>query len=581
MKESGGKIVVRALEEEGVRLVLGIPGTHNIELWDALLDARDMQLVLVSDEQCASFMADGAARSGGGLACLNIVPSAGLTNAMSGIAEAYLDQVPMLVLACGIRRDTGAAYQLHDVDQGAMARPVCKDVLLPLTHAELSIAIHRACRLARVSPPGPVMVEVPANLYLSAGEVAEAYDEPKLPYSPLDADKVRAIAKALSAARSVGIYVGLGAVGARDLLLELAERLDAVVFTTVSGKGVFPETHARFAWCVLGAAAPKPIRAIAEQFDCLLAIGCRFAEVATASYGFTPPANLIHIDIDETVFNRNVQAAYTLTADARAAVTALLAEPSLARKTQQLAKLKALRAAHEAVLAEQSAHVDKARANTRVSPVSLMRELQRVFGEETVFVTDSGNGTFLGMEILKLPRAHSFLGPIDYSCMGYSVPAAIGAKLASPHRPVVALAGDGAFLMTGMELVTAATYGVGVVICILHDGELSQIAQFQRRSLNRVSCTRLGAIDFQGFSQALGLEFVSIANQDAVAVGLMRAKELSEQGRPVLVDVAIDYSLETYFTKGVLKSNFLRFGWQDRLRLIGRVIGRKTGVLSS
>ena len=172
MKLTGGQIVVRALEDEGVALAFGIPGTHNIELYDALAGSTKVRPVLVTDEQSASFMADAVwrASAGSALACANVVPGAGLTHAMSGIAEAFLDDAALLVLGCGIRRDTGKAYQLHDVDQAAMVRPVTKAQLRPETGAELYAAVRDACRLAREAPAGPVFVEVPANLYLTTHE---------------------------------------------------------------------------------------------------------------------------------------------------------------------------------------------------------------------------------------------------------------------------------------------------------------------------------------------------------------------------------------------------------------------------
>src|SRR5271157_2024136 len=165
-KMTGGDIVVRALEDEGVRFTFGIPGTHNIELYDSLARSTSVRPVLVTDEQSASFMADGVARSSGELAAVNVVPGAGLTHALSGIAEAYLDGIPMLVLACGIRRDTGRAYQLHDVDQLAIARPVTKAQFQVAQGSEIYITVRRACQIARSAPAGPVIVEVPAELYL-------------------------------------------------------------------------------------------------------------------------------------------------------------------------------------------------------------------------------------------------------------------------------------------------------------------------------------------------------------------------------------------------------------------------------
>jgi acetolactate synthase-1/2/3 large subunit len=153
MRISGAKAAVRALEDAGIELAFGIPGTHNIELYDALAESERVRAVLVTDEQSASFMADGAWRASGKMACVNIVPGAGLTHALSGIAEAFMDGVPMLVLGCGIRQDTGRAYQLHDVNQIAIARPVTKAQLRPEKGEEIYSTIREACRLAQEGSP--------------------------------------------------------------------------------------------------------------------------------------------------------------------------------------------------------------------------------------------------------------------------------------------------------------------------------------------------------------------------------------------------------------------------------------------
>jgi acetolactate synthase-1/2/3 large subunit len=573
MKLTGAQIVIRALREEGIRHGFGIPGTHNIELYDAMADLPDFTPVLVTDEQAASFMADGYARSSGTLALVNVVPGAGLTHAMSGIAEAYMDGIPMLVLACGIRRDTSNAFQLHDVDQVAIARPVCKKTYQPATHVELYRAIREACREAKRAPAGPVLVEAAVNLYLFPAEVSEnelsiPAESPSLQPDPED---VARIVELIDGCSAVGIYAGLGAQDAHDELVELAERLDAVVFTTISGKGVFPEDHPRFAWNVMGEACPKGIRKIGNELDCLIAVGCRFGEVATASYGMKPPANLVHIDVDPSVFNRNYPAKLTLAADAAVALKALLAHPRLPKKAPKTARLTELAHARDAVRREQAA----AKTAGKVSPHSFLNALQEKFGSDAVFVTDSGNGTFLAMEYLKLTKPRCFLGPIDYSCMGYSVPATIGAKMGSPERPVVGLIGDGAFLMTGMELLTAVNYGVPALFCILRDGELSQIAQFQRTSLNRETCTKLFQLDFEHVAAAVGMDYLRMPDDDAIGDVLNKAAAVLKQGKPALIEVNIDYARATHFSKGVVKTNFLRFPWKDRFRMIGRVVKRK------
>jgi acetolactate synthase-1/2/3 large subunit len=565
-RQSGAELVVRALEDEGIRLAFGIPGTHNIELWDALADSESVRSVLVTDEQSASFMADAAWRASGRMACVNVVPGAGLTHAMSGIAEAFLDGVPMLVLGCGIRRDTGRAYQLHDVDQLALARPVTKAQLLPARGADLYETVRRACRTARSGVPGPVFVEVPADQYLFRHEVEEPDPAPKdVPAEPA-AEAVARTAAALAKARRPLLYLGLGAAGAD--VVALAERLESPVATTFQGKGVFPESHPLALWPGFGDAAPPFARDVAASCDAMLAIGCRFGEVATGSYGISPPRPLVHADVDPGVPGRNFPADVAVAGDAAAFVRALL--PSLPRREPDPVLRERLRSGRAEVEEELGRP-----SSGRVSPHLLLRALQGAFGPGTVFTSDSGNGTFLAVEGLRLDRPGRLLAPVDFSCMGYAVPAAVGAKLACPDAPVVALAGDGALLMTGLELLTAAQNGLGLAVFVLRDRELAQIAQFQATALGRKASSTLPDHDLEGLARSLGAEALTLATDAGIAAAVARAKEIAGAGRPVLVDVAIDYSRKTFFTRGVVKTNFLRLPWSDRLRFVGRALARK------
>jgi acetolactate synthase-1/2/3 large subunit len=567
-KMTGGEIVVRALEDEGIPFTFGIPGTHNIELYDALAQSSKVQPVLVTDEQSASFMADGLWRASGKLGCANLVPGAGLTHALSGIAEAYLDHVPMLVLGCGIRRDTDHAFQLHDVDQMAIVAPVTKAQFRPTNGDELYAMIRRACLIARSGAPGPVFVEVPANLYLLNQETGQLTfgdgTEGKMPPAAMDARIVYAV----RGMQRPLIYAGFGAAGASDLLLELAERLEAPVATTFSGKGVFPESHPLFLWPGFGDAAPPFVRSIANTCDGTIAIGCRFGEVATGSYGLKPPEPLVHIDNDPAALNRNFKTELTVRGDAREVLQRMLAE--LPERKAQDAKLRQqIRDGHAAVWREW-----RSQEAGRVSPPRLLRALQARFGSNTVFTADSGNGLFLGVECLRLDRPRQFLAPVDYSCMGYAIPAAIGAKLGQQHAMVVALAGDGALLMTGLEMLTAATLGLGIVVVVLRDRELAQIAQFQQTALSRKTASQIGDYDVATLFASLGVQTLRLDHNDQIDACLHDAGRMAASGRPVVIDVAIDYSNKTYFTKGVVKTNLLRLPWNDRLRFVGRALFR-------
>ncbi len=563
MTMTGAELVLRALEDEGIRLAFGIPGTHNIELYDALADSETVRPVLVTDEQSASFMADAAWRASGVMACVNIVPGAGLTHAMSGIAEAFMDCIPMLVLGCGIRRDTEMRYQLHDVNQQAIAAPVTKGTFRPSSGEEIYGTIRKACALAREGRPGPVFVEIPANLYLFKFGGADQVLGPRssvLGSPPLDL--VDRAAEILNRAKRPLLYVGLGAANAD--LIALAEKLESPVATTFQGKGVFPESHPLALWPGYGASAPAFARTIASECDATLAIGCRFGEVGTGSYGAPPPQPLIHVDIDPDAAGANYRAELAVVADAAAFVRALVP------RVQSHARDASLRASIRSGRADAFREID-APSESGVSPGVLIRAIQQRFGPETIFTTDSGNGTFIAVEALVVDKPGKLLAPVDYSCMGYAVPAAIGAKLARPDTPVVALAGDGAFLMTGLELLTAANQDVPVAIFLLHDRELAQIAQFQSTAFGRKPQSVLPDFDLEGICGGVGVAYARLENDAQIGAVLDRI----DGTKPVVVDVAIDYSRKTFFTRGVVKTNLGRLPWKDRLRFIGRAVARK------
>jgi acetolactate synthase-1/2/3 large subunit len=570
MSETGARLVVKALEDEGAAFTFGIPGTHNIELYDALAASEKVTAVLVTDEQAASFMADGVSRSSGQVGVVNLVPGAGLTHALSGVAEAFLDGIPLVVLSCGIRTDTGRAFQLHDIDQLAVVRPLVKDVLAVREPRQLYTTVRRAFALARAGTPGPVVVEVPANLYLLRHDFGvprfEPEDRPTPRPEPRD---VEAAVRLLRAARRPLLYAGYGARAATAQVRELAERLHAPVATTIQGKGVFPESHPLFLWNGLGKTAPAFVRQVERECEVMLAVGCRFGEVGTGSYGFTPPEKLVHVDINRDVFNRNFPATVTIEADAAEALAALLDQTPPRARDESLERT--IAGGHRAVREEWRRHT----SGERVTPAVLFEELQTLTGRDAIFTADSGNGTFLAMEHLRLEAPGRFLAPVDYSCMGYSVPAAIGAKLANPGTDVVALAGDGALLMTGLELLTAAAYGAGVVVVVLRDEELAQIAQFQRTVLNRAACSHIAPYSVEAFAAAAGCAYLAARRDTEVRDTLAKALETARDGRPVMVDVAIDYSHKTYFTRGVVATNFLRLPWPERLRLLARALARR------
>lgn len=564
MKMTGAGIAVKALEDENISFIFGIPGTHNMEFYDSLNNSLKTRPIVVTSEQSASFMADGAFRSSGQLGALNLVPGAGLTHALSGIAEAFLDCIPMLILVSGVRTDTGNAFQLHDIDQLAVARPVTKAQFKIKQGGEIYATIRQACSIAKSAPAGPVIVEIPANLYFN-------YCDPNLgswrdiaPYNaeldPTDLFKIRGL---VNKSRCPILYVGLGAANAGNDLIDLAERLQSPVATTFQGKGVFPENHPLWLWCGLGASAPLFVRKILKKCDLVLAIGCRFSEVATGSYGFQLPS-LAHIDIDPGVFNKNYFADLTMVADAKKFTSALLYE--LPKRAVNCAIRKEIQLGHAAVWSNWSSSL--------ASLPFLFSEIQKLLGPETIYTTDSGNGSFWAIECLRLSKSGLFLAPIDYSCMGYAIPAAIGASLACLNQPVVAIAGDGAFLMTGLEILTAVRLRLPIMIIVLRDKEFGQIAQFQQTALGRKICVKLPDYNLSRICGGLAVECLSIQKKEDVDYVLKRALAINQTGSPVVIETLVDYSEKTYFTKGVISTNLKRLSWRERLRFALRSLRR-------
>jgi acetolactate synthase I/II/III large subunit len=579
VSRTAASLLREALEHVGVRYTFGIPGVHNTEIYDELARSETITPVLVTHEGGGAFMADAVSRSGTSLGTLLIVPAAGVTHAASGIAEAFLDGIPMLVISGGIRRDTGRQYQLHDVNQHAMLKPITKGTWLVERHADVMPTIHEAVRVATSGEPGPVFVEIPVNLQLITGDpgpsAAPRYHGPAAAESRCTAAGVAAAAELLAQARAPTIFVGWGAVDAWAEVAALAEKLGAPVSTTLQGVSAFPANHPLHAGFCLGRAAVPAVEKTFEKSDCMLAVGTRFGEIATGSYGWEPPANLIHVDVNPAVFNANYPAKVCLEGDSKLVLQKLLTalgSAPVAAAAPRRAEVEATIRTQKAAYLEQWLQHD---SRGRVNPARFFTSLRRQLADDATVVLDDGNHTFLAAELLPIHQPRGLISPTDFNCMGYCVPATIGSKLARPEAQVVGIVGDGAFRMTAMELATATALGLGVVVFVFSDGELAQIAQAQEIPYNRKTCTVLGPLDIAGVAQATGASFLRLDSDADIETVVSSALARSREGRPVLVDVAIDYSKRTRFTEGIVKTNLERFDFATKARLVGRALWRR------
>lgn len=574
MKRTGAQLAVFALEQLGIKYTFGIPGTHTTELYDAMNKSKQITPVLVTHEGGGAFMADAISRTSDSVGVLTIVPAAGLTHAMSGIGEAFLDGIPMIVLAGGTHRASGKSYQLHQFDQLSLSKSITKAQFLIEKHEDVIPTLYKAYDIATNGEPGPVFVELPINLQLFASEVS------KLPkYIPLkervklNEELVQQAVELLTNAKNPMLFVGWGAVDAIEESVELAEILAAPVSTTLQGKSAFPNNHPLYTSVGLGASSKPSAQWALEQHDILLAIGTRFGEIATGSYGLEPPKNLIHIDINKEVFNKNFPAKLAIEADAKEALTAITDRlKAISFKTSQpIAYIEGK------IKEENEKYLNtwlKKEQESIVSPGHFFAKLRAQLKEDALMVVDDGKHTFLASELFQVYKSRHFISPTDFNCMGYCVPAAIATKMANPGKQVVAIVGDGAFQMTGLEAITAAAYQVPVIFFIFNDGELGQISQFQKIPLNRKTCSVIGKANFEGVALATGAEYLTLDNDLEIDSVIKKALVLSEQGKHVMVDVNIDYSQKTMLTKGVVKVNFKRFAFTDKVRFLGRALSR-------
>jgi acetolactate synthase-1/2/3 large subunit len=576
--KTGAWLARYALERLPVSHTFGIPGVHTTELYDELNQSEKIHPVLVTHEVCGAFAADAISRTstkGSHIGCLVIVPAAGVTHAMSGIGECYLDGIPLLVITGGPRTDVPFGYQLHEIDQQRLVDGIVKRCWKVKDHSEIVPVIFEAYRTAVSDVPGPVLVEIPVNLQLFSQRVEDVpvFGPPAPEPVSLDRELDSAV-RMLCAARAPAIFVGWGAVDVADSVAKIAEILGAPVSTTLQGLSAFPGNHPLHTGMGFSRAAVPAAENAFAKCDCMLAIGTCFGEIPTGSFGCPVPENLIHIDVSPKAIGRNFPAKIGLAGDSRVIVPELLSRLAAQAPDNRVRRLDL----EGRIASDKSAYFREWQEHQtdRVNPALFFEELRARLSDDAIMTVDDGNHTFLAAELFEVRSPRTFVSPTDFNSMGYAVPAAVGAKLANPDRQVVSIVGDGAFLMTGLETTTAVTLRLGIAYFVFDDGELSQISQSQEIPYSRKACTTLGAFRLKGVADAVGAHFVTIENNSQIAAGIGEALATAQnESRPVIVDVRVDYSKRTRFTKGVVKTALKRFPLRDRVRFIARALVRK------
>jgi acetolactate synthase-1/2/3 large subunit len=521
-------VLVRRLAAHGVRHAFGYPGGQLTPLYDALARQSAIRHVLARDEQAAGFMADGYARATGRPGVCLAVCGPGVLNAATPLATAFTDSTPVLLLSgqvpsAGIGPRSG---YYHENDQLAACATFTKWRARVSAPADLVPLLDRAVAATTEGRPGPVLFEVPLDVLRAdhpAGPLPPV-PPPSAPGAPAAAD-VERLADLLRGWRRPLLLAGGGVVtaGAEQYLVALAERLGAPVFITAMGKTAVPSAHP-LARGLPWHRATSDLTNMASFFsplfreaDGLLAVGCRFTQLATGSWSMPLPPALAQIDVDAAEIGRHYPVTLGICADARETLRALLdALPPSPRGPW-------------------AAPAAPQPAPWRLPGLDLVAPLRRTLPEDAIVAADITRLAYILLSDFPVTRPRTFLHPAGYVAMGFGLPAALGAKAAFPDRTVVVVAGDGCFLMSGMELATAVQERLPVVVVLVNDGSLTLIKAIQqRRYEGRFLGVDLLNPDFGLFARAFGVRHWQ-ANSDAAFEAALR--DAMGLGETALIEV--------------------------------------------
>jgi acetolactate synthase-1/2/3 large subunit len=539
-KMKGSRAMVAALEDEGCEVIFGFPGGVAIPFYDALYDARKLRHVLVRHEQGAAHAADGYARATGKVGVCTSTSGPGATNLVTGIATANLDSVPLVAITWQVRSDLIGTDAFQEADMTGITLPIVKHSYLVKDAAELPRTVHEAFHIASTGRPGPVVIDVPVDV--AHGEIgyrkAEAIDLPG--YRPTvkgHVKQIRAAAKAINEAARPVLYLGGGVVSsdAGPEVLRLAELRRLPVATTLMGLGGFPETH-ELSMGMLGMHGTVTANYAVHECDLLIAIGARFDDRVTGKLqAFAPHARIIHADVDPAEIGKNVAPLIPIVGDAKYVAAGLAKElEALEWQPERTAEWLARIAARKDEYPLQ--YEDP--ADGTLAPQFVIGEIDRVTGHDAVICTDVGQHQMWSTQYYTFTFGRQFISSGGLGTMGFGLPASIGARIGRPDKTVIDISGDGGFQMTMQELATAVNYDVPVVVCILNNGYLGMVRQWQDLFWNkRYSFTCIDVQpDFKLLAEAFGAVGMRVTEKDQVEPAL---RDAIATGRPAVIDFKI------------------------------------------
>jgi acetolactate synthase-1/2/3 large subunit len=536
-KISGAKAIVKALEAQGVDAIFGYPGGANLPLYDELARAP-FRHILARHEQGAAHMADGYARATGKVGVCTATSGPGATNLVTGIATAYMDSSALVAITGQVSRHLIGNDAFQEVDTTGITIPITKHNYLVQDGRELAQVVAEAFYLAGSARPGPVLIDIPKDVLLEQCAPAEAAPPALEGYRPTlkgHPGQIKRAAAIIAAAERPVIIVGGGirSQTAYDALTLLAERQQIPVVSTLMGKGAFPNSNPLYLG-LYGYHGRIAANTAITQADVIIGVATRFGDRSTGStLTFAPQAKIIHIDIDPAEVGKNIPALVPIVGDADHILGELTRQLKSASRPAWVRQLQAQAEAHP--LADLSGEV---------TIPNVLRTLKTVC-PDPVLVTDVGRHQIFAAHYFPVDSCRAFLTSGGLGTMGFGLPAALGAKLGRPDRPVVAVCGDGGFLMTCQELATAATERIPVVALVMHDRCLGMVRQLQHAFYGKrfTACDLGEAVDFARLAESMGCLGFSVAREREIRPALEKALA---SGRPAVLDCRIDAPANVY-----------------------------------
>ena len=546
---TGAQAVIASLEAEGVDTIFGYPGGQAIKIYDALYDSKKIHHVLARHEQGATHMADGYARATGKVGVVLVTSGPGATNTVTGIATAYMDSVPMVIITGQVTRGVIGTDAFQESDIVGITMPVVKHSFLLQSTDDLTRTFREAFYIASTGRPGPVLIDIPSDL--SSAEMVFNYpDKINLPsYRPTykgNAKQVRQAVSCIQESKRPLIYAGGGIVSSHACaeLTELAERMQIPVVTSLMGKGAMRCSNPLNLGPV-GMHGSKYANMAVTECDLLIAVGARFSDRVTGKVDeFAPHAKIIHIDIDPAEIGKIIDPAVPIVGDAKVVLGAINERlDKTGAKPNDDAWVKSVNEWRDRWPLYTDDFKDYPGA---IAPEVVLAHLSdKLDPEASIVTTKVGQHQMWAHQNIHREHARTFLSSGGLGTMGFGFPAAIGAKVGCPEDEVVCVAGDGSFQMNSQEMATAAINGIGVKVLIMDNRALGMVHQWQRLFYNeRYSFTELAPNpDFIKLADAYGWEAARITKPEEVDEAL--DKMLAAKG-PYLLDVQIPIDQTVY-----------------------------------